>query len=147
MKLVCRSYLYWRSHAYYYLNHSQTPPEHYKRSGRGRFLVGTGARLGTRPDLQTVGGGVFLERRICEGSAVGARLGAVRSRGEGRYLRGGSRRNIRGSVGGMVLERRRRPSSPACVALSSPAAQQKREGVDAFYFHPSPTGFGGFSRA
>jgi hypothetical protein len=88
---------------------------------------------------------------------MGARLGAVRSRGESRYLRGGS-------VGGLVLERRgsfsggvvleRRPASSSSLSPASPsrprrplAATQKREGGLAFSFHPSPTGFGRFHRA
>jgi hypothetical protein len=49
---------------------------------------------------------VFLERRIYERSVVGARLRAVRTRGEGRYLRGEAGAASSSSVGGgIVLER------------------------------------------
>jgi hypothetical protein len=57
----------------------------------------------------------------------GPQVGAVRSRGEGRYLRGGSRRGVRGSVdGGVVLERQRW----CCLPPSSPASPSRRQQPD-----------------
>jgi hypothetical protein len=64
------------------------------------------------------------------------------------------RDGVRGSVGGggVVLERwcRRRLGAVAPASVFLPVARvarQKREGGEAFSFHPSPTGFGRFHRA
>jgi hypothetical protein len=76
---------------------------------------------------------VFLERRIYERSVVGARLRAVRTRGEGRYLRGEAGAASSFSVGGgVILERRRRglpPSSQASPSGRQPPDRNARGGA------------------
>jgi hypothetical protein len=76
---------------------------------------------------------------------MGARLGAVRSRGERRYLRGGS-------VGGVVLERggsfgggvvlERRPASSSSRSPTSPSRRHaETRGVARVFLPPQPDGF------